>query len=156
MNLNLVNEITKDQLRTDIPEFRPGCTVRVDVKIKEGDKSRIQAFEGLVIAKKGSGIAETFTVRKMSSGVGVERTFPLHSPIIDKITVVRRGKVRRSKLFYLLRSVRQSGSYQRNSLVEAGAIRLFLFTALKRRKEELSWKKRNKRRSTGDKSYGIS
>ena len=91
MNLNLVNEITKDQLRTDIPEFRPGCTVRVDVKIKEG----------LVIAKKGSGIAETFTVRKMSSGVGVERTFPLHSPIIDKITVVRRGKVRRSKLFYL-------------------------------------------------------
>ena len=101
MNLNLVNEITKDQLRTDIPEFRPGCTVRVDVKIKEGDKSRIQAFEGLVIAKKGSGNAETFTVRKMSSGVGVERTFPLHSPIIDKITVVRRGKVRRSKLFYL-------------------------------------------------------
>ena len=101
MNLNLVNEITKDQLRTDIPEFRPGCTVRVDVKIKEGDKSRIQAFEGLVIAKNGSGIAETFTVRKMSSGVGVERTFPLHSPIIDKITVVRRGKVRRSKLFYL-------------------------------------------------------
>ena len=101
MNLNLVNEITKDQLRTDIPEFRPGCTVRVDVKIKEGDKSRIQAFEGLVIAKEGSGIAETFTVRKMSSGVGVERTFPLHSPIIDKITVVRRGKVRRSKLFYL-------------------------------------------------------
>ena len=101
MNLNLVNEITKDQLRTDIPEFRPGCTVRVDVKIKEGDKSRIQAFEGLVIAKKGSGIAETFMVRKMSSGVGVERTFPLHSPIIDKITVVRRGKVRRSKLFYL-------------------------------------------------------
>lgn len=78
-----------------------GCTVRVDVKIKEGDKSRIQAFEGLVIAKKGRGIAETFTVRKMSSGVGVERTFPLHSPIIDKITVVRRGKVRRSKLFYL-------------------------------------------------------
>ena len=101
MKMHLVNEITKDQLRTDIPEFRPGCTVRVDVKIKEGDKSRIQAFEGLVIAKKGSGIAETFTVRKMSSGVGVERTFPLHSPIIDKITVVRRGKVRRSKLFYL-------------------------------------------------------
>lgn len=125
MNLNLVNEITKDQLRTDIPEFRPGCTVRVDVKIKEGDKSRIQAFEGLVIAKKGSGIAETFTVRKMSSGVGVERTFPLHSPIIDKITVVRRGKVRRSKLFYLQRPVRQSGSYQRNSLVEAGATRFF-------------------------------
>jgi large subunit ribosomal protein L19 len=101
MNLNLVQEITKSQLRTDIPEFRPGCTVRVDVKIKEGDKSRIQAFEGLVIAKQGSGIGETFTVRKISSGVGVERTFPVHSPIIDKITVVRKGKVRRSKLFYL-------------------------------------------------------
>ena len=101
MNLNLVNEITKDQIRTDIPEFRSGCTVRVDVKIKEGDKSRIQAFEGVVIAKQGSGIAETFTVRKMSSGVGVERTFPINSPIIDKITVLRRGKVRRSKLFYL-------------------------------------------------------
>jgi large subunit ribosomal protein L19 len=101
MNLNLVNEITKTQLRTDIPEFRPGCTVRVDVRIKEGDKSRIQAFEGLVIVKQGSGIGETFTVRKISSGVGVERTFPIHSPIIDKITVVRKGKVRRSKLFYL-------------------------------------------------------
>ena len=125
MNLNLVNEITKDQLRTDIPEFRPGCTVRVDVKIKEGDKSRIQAFEGLVIAKKGSGIAETFTVRKMSSGVGVERTFPLHSPIIDKITVVRRGKGQKKQAVLSARPVRQSGSYQRNSLVEAGAIRLF-------------------------------
>ncbi|MEG0077851.1 50S ribosomal protein L19 [Anaerorhabdus sp.] len=101
MNLNLVNEITKNQLRNDIPEFRPGCTVRVDVRIKEGDKSRIQAFEGLVIVKQGRGIGETFTVRKISSGVGVERTFPIHSPIIDKITVVRKGKVRRSKLFYL-------------------------------------------------------
>ena len=82
MNLNLVNEITKDQMRDDIPDFRPGCTVRVDVRIKEGDKSRIQAFEGLVIARHGSGIGETFTVRKQSSGVGVERTFPVHSPII--------------------------------------------------------------------------
>ena len=101
MNLNLVNEITKDQLRTDIPEFRPGCTVRVDVKIKEGDKSRIQVFEGVVVAKKGGGIAETFTVRKISNQIGVERTFPLHSPIIDKIEVVRKGKVRRNKLTYL-------------------------------------------------------
>ncbi|MFV0380496.1 MAG: 50S ribosomal protein L19 [Anaerorhabdus sp.] len=101
MNLNLVNEITKDQLKTDIPEFRPGCTVRVDVRIKEGDKSRIQAFEGVVIIKQGRGIGETFTVRKMSSGIGVERTFPIHSPVIDKITVLRKGKVRRSKLFYL-------------------------------------------------------
>jgi len=101
MNPNLVKEITKSQMRNDIPEFRPGCTVRVDVRIKEGDKSRIQAFEGVVIAKDGSGIGETFTVRKISSGVGVERTFPIHSPIIEKITVVRKGKVRRAKLFYL-------------------------------------------------------
>ena len=101
MNLNLVNEITKNQLRDDIPEFRPGCTVKVDVRIKEGDKSRIQVFEGLVISKKGRGICETFTVRKMSNGVGVERTFPVHSPIIEKITVLRVGKVRRAKLFYL-------------------------------------------------------
>lgn len=101
MNLNLVKEITKSQMRTDLPDFRSGCTVRVDVRIKEGDKSRIQAFEGVVIARDGSGIGETFTVRKISSGVGVERTFPLHSPIIEKITVVRKGKVRRAKLFYL-------------------------------------------------------
>ncbi len=101
MNMNLVNEVTKSQLRTDIPDFRPGCTVRVDVRIKEGDKSRIQAFEGVVIARSGGGIAETFTVRKVSSGVGVERTFPINSPIIAGVTVLRRGKVRRSKLFYL-------------------------------------------------------
>lgn len=101
MNLNLVNEITQNQLRHDIPDFRPGCTVRVDVKIKEGDKSRIQAFEGIVIARSGRGIAETFTVRKISSQVGVERTFPVNSPIIDKVVVLKRGKVRRSKLYYL-------------------------------------------------------
>ena len=101
MNLNLVNEITKDQLKTDLPEIKAGMTVRVDVKIKEGDKSRIQAFEGVVIKVQGSGIGETFTVRKLSSGVGVERTFPMHSPVIDKVTVLRIGKVRRSKLYYL-------------------------------------------------------
>lgn len=101
MNLGLVNEVTKNQLRTDIPEFRTGCTVRVHVRIKEGDKSRIQIFEGLVIVRQGGGISETFTVRKISNGVGVERTFPLHSPIIDKIEVVRRGKVRRNRLYYL-------------------------------------------------------
>ena len=101
MNLNLVNEITKDQLKTDLPEIKAGMTVRVDVRIKEGDKSRIQAFEGVVIKVQGSGIGETFTVRKLSSGVGVERTFPLHSPVIDKVTVLRVGKVRRSKLYYL-------------------------------------------------------
>ena len=101
MNLGLVNEITKNQLRNDIPDFRSGCTVRVHVRIKEGDKSRIQNFEGVVIKRSGKGIAETFTVRKISSGVGVERTFPIHSPIIEKIEVLRRGKVRRSRLFYL-------------------------------------------------------
>jgi len=101
MNLGLVNEITKEQMRDDIPDLRPGQTVRVDVKIKEGDKSRIQAYEGVVVKIQGSGIGKTFTVRKVSSGVGVERTFPVHSPVIDKVTVVRRGKVRRAKLFYL-------------------------------------------------------
>ncbi|MFI3284376.1 MAG: 50S ribosomal protein L19 [Erysipelotrichaceae bacterium] len=101
MNLGLVSEITKNQIRTDIPEFRSGCTVRVDVRIKEGDKSRIQAFEGVVIKVQGAGIGKTFTVRKISSGVGVERTFPINSPIIEKITVVRKGKVRRNKLHYL-------------------------------------------------------
>ena len=101
MNLGLVNEITKEQMKTDLPDIRPGQTVRVDVMIKEGDKTRIQAYEGVVVKVQGSGIGKTFTVRKISSGVGVERTFPVHSPIIDKITIVRRGKVRRAKLFYL-------------------------------------------------------
>ena len=101
MNLSLVDQVNKTQLRTDIPAFRPGCTVRVDVKIKEGDKERIQAFEGVVIDRHGSGVNESFVVRKISNGVGVERTFPVHSPIIDKITVLRVGKVRRAKLFYL-------------------------------------------------------
>lgn len=101
MNLSLVDQITKSQLRSDLPEFRTGYVVRVDVRIKEGDKSRIQSFEGLVIARSGSGVAETFTVRKLSSQIGVERTFPVHSPLIDKIEVVRKGKVRRSKLYYM-------------------------------------------------------
>ena len=101
MNLGLVDEITKSQMRTDIPDLAPGQTVRVDVKIKEGDKSRIQAYEGVVIKVQGSGIGKSFTVRKISSGVGVERTFPVNSPIIDKVTVIRKGKVRRARLFYL-------------------------------------------------------
>ena len=101
MNLGLVNEITKDQMKTDVPDLRPGQTVRVDVSIKEGDKSRIQAYEGIVTKVQGSGIGKTFTVRKMSSGVGVERTFPIHSPIVEKITIEREGKVRRAKLYYL-------------------------------------------------------
>jgi large subunit ribosomal protein L19 len=98
---NIIAEITKEQLRTDLPEFRPGDTVRVHVKIQEGNRERIQAFEGVVIKRRGGGISETFTVRKVSYGVGVERTFPLHSPKIAKLEVVRRGKVRRAKLYYL-------------------------------------------------------
>ncbi len=101
MNLGLVNEITKSQLRSDLPEIRVGYTVRVDVNIKEGDKTRIQAYEGLVIAKEGRGIAESIIVRKMSNGVGVERIFPINSPNIAKIEVHNVGKVRRAKLFYL-------------------------------------------------------
>lgn len=99
--MNLVEKITKSQIRTDIPEFRVGDTVRVDVKIIEGKRERIQAFEGYVIAIQGSGIGKTFTVRKISSGVGVERIFPMNSPKIDSVTVVRKGKVRRAKLHYL-------------------------------------------------------
>jgi len=99
--VNVIDKITKEQLNPNIPEFRVGDTVRVDVKIIEGKRERIQAFEGIVMARKGSGISETFTVRKNSYGVGVERVFPLHSPKLAKITVVRRGKVRRAKLTFL-------------------------------------------------------
>lgn len=97
----LIEELTKDQLRQDLPNFRPGDTLRVHVKVTEGNRERIQVFEGVVIKRQGGGISETFTVRKVSYGVGVERTFPLHSPKIDKIEVIRRGKVRRAKLYYL-------------------------------------------------------
>ena len=88
-------------MKKDIPEFRPGDTVRVYQKVKEGDKERIQVFEGVVIRKRGSGTDATFTVRKVSYGVGIERTYPLHSPVIEKIEVVRFGKVRRARLYYL-------------------------------------------------------
>lgn len=97
----LIEEITKDQLRTDHPDFRPGDTVKVHVKVVEGSRERIQVFEGVVIKRQNGGISETFTVRKLSYGVGVERTFPVHSPRIAKIEVSRRGKVRRAKLYYL-------------------------------------------------------
>lgn len=98
---NVIDKITARQMNPNVPEFRVGDTVRVDVKIIEGKRERIQAFEGLVIARKGAGISETFTVRKDSYGVGVERIFPVHSPSIAKITVVRRGRVRRVKLNFL-------------------------------------------------------
>lgn len=97
----LIADITKDQLRTDHPDFRPGDTVKVHVKVVEGTRERIQIFEGVVIKRQNGGISETFTVRKISYGVGVERTFPVHSPRVEKIEVTRRGKVRRAKLYYL-------------------------------------------------------
>jgi large subunit ribosomal protein L19 len=97
----LVQALDADSLRADIPAFRPGDTVKVHVKVVEGNKSRIQVFAGVVIARTGAGVKESFTVRKVSYGVGVERTFPLHSPIIDRIEVDRHGDVRRAKLYYL-------------------------------------------------------
>ncbi len=101
MNSNLVNEITARQLRQDIPEFSSGDTVRVYVRIIENKKERNQAFEGVVIMRRGGGVSETFTVRKISSGIGVERTFPVNSPSIAKIEVLRHGKVRRNKITYM-------------------------------------------------------
>lgn len=94
-------EIESTYLKEGIPSFRPGDTVKVQVRVKEGDKERLQAFEGVVIARKGGGTREMFTVRKISGGVGVERIFPLHSPNVDRIEVLRRGRVRRAKLYYL-------------------------------------------------------
>ena len=98
---NVIDKITAKQLKTDVPDFRVGDTVRVDVKIIEGKRERIQAFEGVVVARRGGGVSETFTVRKISYRVGVERTFPIHSPKVAAITVVRKGKVRRAKLTFL-------------------------------------------------------
>ena len=94
-------ETQKEWLRSEIPAFRAGDTLRVNVRVKEGDKERLQAFEGVCIARRGSGVSETFTVRKISNGIGVERIFPVHSPMIGGIVVVRRGLVRRAKLYYL-------------------------------------------------------
>ncbi|GGD68566.1 50S ribosomal protein L19 [Paenibacillus nasutitermitis] len=103
--MNLVQLISQENLRSDLPNFRPGDTLKVHVKVIEGTRERIQLFEGVVIKRRGGGISETFTVRKISYGVGVERTFPLNSPKLEKIEVMRRGKVRRAKLYYL-RSLR--------------------------------------------------
>ena len=99
--MNTLQEVENEYLRTDLPEFRAGDTLKVHVKVSEGDKQRIQVFQGVVIARRGTGTGESFTVRKMSGGVGVERVFPIHSPVLDKIEVVRRGRVRRAKLYYL-------------------------------------------------------
>ena len=99
--MNLIESVDNSQLRADLPHFRPGDTVRVHVKIQEGDKYRIQVFEGVVMALKRNRISSTFTVRKVSFGYGIERIFPLHSPIIDKVDVVKSGRVRRARLYYL-------------------------------------------------------
>ena len=99
--MNIIQELEKEQLRNDIPAFQQGDTVRCHVKVVEGSRERIQVFEGVVIGRQGEGVRETFTVRRISYGVGVERTFPVHSPRIAKLEVVRHGKVRRAKLYYL-------------------------------------------------------
>ena len=112
-------ETQKEWLRDNVPPFRPGDTVRVNVRVKEGDKERLQAFEGVCIAKRGGGVSETFTVRKVSNGVGVERIFPLHSPMIADIAVVRRGVVRRAKLYYLRDVTGKAGRIKERKVVRA-------------------------------------
>jgi large subunit ribosomal protein L19 len=99
--MNTLDTLDNESLREDVPDFRPGDTLKVHVRVIEGSRSRVQVFQGAVIRRQGSGIRETFTVRKMSFGVGVERTFPVHSPVIAKIELVTRGDVRRAKLYYL-------------------------------------------------------
>ncbi|KKM11864.1 50S ribosomal protein L19 [Clostridiales bacterium PH28_bin88] len=99
--MDMLGLVQAEQLKKDLPDFRPGDTVRVHVKVVEGNRERIQVFEGVVIRRRGGGLTETFTVRRVSYGVGVERTFPLHSPRIDRIEIMRRGRVRRAKLYYL-------------------------------------------------------
>lgn len=99
--MDIVKQVENEQVREGLPSFDPGDTLRVNVRIREGDKERIQAFEGVCIARRGGGAAETFTVRKVTAGIGVERVFPLHSPMLESIKVVRRGRVRRAKLYYL-------------------------------------------------------
>jgi large subunit ribosomal protein L19 len=99
--MDVIKQLEREQMRMDMPAFSPGDTVRVHVKIKEGDKPRIQVFQGVVLSKRKGGINACFTVRKVSYGVGVERVFPTHSPIIDKVEIVTRGRVRRAKIYYL-------------------------------------------------------
>ena len=99
--MDVLSSVVQDYLKTDIPAFNVGDTVKVHVKIKEGNRERIQIFEGFVLKRQNGGIGETFTVRRIASGVGVEKTFPIHSPLVEKIEVVRQGKVRRARLFYL-------------------------------------------------------
>jgi len=117
-NMDIIREITQKQINPNVPEFRVGDTLRVDVRIIEGNKERIQAFEGVCTERKGGGVSETFTVRKKSAGIGVERIFPVNSPKIDKITVVRKGKVRRAKLRFLRDKIANYRIPERNKNVK--------------------------------------
>ncbi|NLC77369.1 MAG: 50S ribosomal protein L19 [Clostridia bacterium] len=114
--MDIVQAIGQEQMKKDIPDFKPGDTVNVHVKVVEGNRERIQMFQGVVIRRRGKGLQETFTVRRMSYGVGVERTFPVHSPRIDKIEVKRKGKVRRAKLYYLRERVGKSARIKEKNL----------------------------------------
>ena len=118
--MNKIAEVEKDFMKKKIPAFKVGDTVKVLVKIKEGDKMRLQAFEGVVIAKKGSGVRETFTVRRISYGEGVERIFQLHSPLIESISVMKKGKVRRAKLYYLKKKFGKQAKIEEERVGEAG------------------------------------
>lgn len=112
--MNVIDKITKKQIRTDLPTFQVGDTITVGVKVREGNKERVQEFKGIVMAIQGSGISKTFTVRKISNGVGVERTFPMNTPIIAYINVDRKGRVRQAKLGYLRNSIKQIKIKERN------------------------------------------
>ena len=116
----IIRELEAEQLKKDIPKFKVGDTVRLAVKVEEGDKTRSQNFEGIVVSRQGSGLRESFTVRRVSFGEGVERSFPLHSPTIQKIDVIRSGKVRRSKLFYLRNSTGKKGRIEEERKVTEG------------------------------------
>lgn len=114
--MEILKQIEQEQLKTDLPNFGPGDTVKVHLRVKEGKRERIQIFEGLVIKRQNSGVRETFTVRKISFGVGVEKTFPVHSPVIEKIEVTRRGKVRRAKINYIRKRVGKAAKVKEKSM----------------------------------------